>query len=85
MQPIFKRHPINNEEIHALVAYFEATAGETPAQPAVSRISFLLLGIFGAGAVIFGFDSIWKRRFHSVRRPLVDAPTPRTTRPTEVH
>lgn len=81
MQPIFKRHPITGDEIHALVAYFEASAGESPAQPTSSRIAFLLMGLLGAAGVVFGFDAIWKRRFHSVRQPLVDAaslPTPQT-------
>ena len=63
----------DSDEIHALVAYFDASAGETPAEPAASRIAFLLVGLLGAAAVVFGFDAIWKRRFHSVRQPLVDA------------
>jgi hypothetical protein len=34
---------------------------------------FLLLGLFGAAALLFAFDGVWKWRFHGVRRPLVDA------------
>ena len=71
MQPIFQNHPIDSDEIDALVAYFEASAGQSPAQPATSRIAFLLVGVIGSIAVVFGFDAIWKRRFHGVRRPLV--------------
>ncbi len=85
MQPIFKNHPINGDEIHALVAYFEASAGESPAQPTSSRIALLLMGLLGAAAVVFGFDAIWKRRFHSVRQPLVDATSLNKHRPTKVH
>lgn len=73
MQPIFKDRPMTGDEIHALVAYFEESAGETPTQPTSSRIAMLLVGLVGAAAAIFGFDAIWKRRFHSVRQPLVDA------------
>lgn len=73
MQPIFKNRAMNSDEIHSLVAYFEASAGDSPAQPASSRVAFLLMGLLGAAGVIFGFDAIWKRRFHSVRQPLVDA------------
>lgn len=84
MQPIFKDHAMTSDEIHALVAYFEASAGDGPAQPAQSRVAFLLMGLLGAAAVIFGFDAIWKRRFHSVRQPLVDATSLRANRPTKV-
>ncbi len=72
MQPIFKGHPISADEIHALVAYFEASAGDSPAQPTSSRIAMLLIGLLGAAAAVFGFDALWKRRFQGVRQPLVD-------------
>ena len=79
MQPIFKKHALTSEEIHALVAYFEVSAGNSPAQPASSRVAFLLIGLLGAAGVIFGFDAIWKRRFHSVRQPLVDSSAVKVT------
>lgn len=85
MQPIFKDRAMNGEEIHALVAYFEASAGSSPAQPDSSRVAFLLMGLLGAAALIFGFDAIWKRRFHSVRQPLVAATSLHRPRPTEAH
>jgi len=72
MQPIFKNHPLTADEVHALAAYFENAAGESPAEPSASRVALLLLGLAGAAAMVFTFDAIWKRRFHSVRRPLVD-------------
>lgn len=73
MLPIYKAHPLRAEEIHSLVAYFESTAAEPPADASVSRMAFLLFGLFGAAAFVFGFDVIWKRRFHAVRRPLVES------------
>ena len=85
MQPIFKKHPMSGDEIHALAAYFEASAGESPAQPASSRVAFLLTGLLGAAALVFGFDAIWKRRFHSVRQPLVDATSIPAPQATKVH
>ena len=75
MQPIFKNRPLEAEEIHALVAYFEDTAKYSEVDPTGDRIAFLLAGLGIAAAVIFLFDAIWKGRFHSVRRPLVDAVT----------
>ena len=72
MQPVFKNHPLEAEEIHALTAYFEVAAKEPEANASVNRISFLMLGLALAGALIFLFDAIWKGRFYGVRRPLVD-------------
>jgi mono/diheme cytochrome c family protein len=72
MLPIFKNHPMTADEINALAAYFEASAGERPAEPAASRVALLLMGLAGAAGLVFGFDAIWRRRFISVRRKLVD-------------
>lgn len=72
MQPIFKDHPMQSDEIHALVAYFESAAAEQPANASVSQVMFLLTGLAGAAIFVFLFDVIWKRRFHAVRRPLVE-------------
>lgn len=73
MQPVFKDHPLTGDEIHALVAYFEASAGESPAEPSASRVAFLLMGLILAAGLVFAFDAIWKRRFQAVRQPLVEA------------
>ncbi len=72
MQPIFKDHPLDVEEINALVAYFEEAAGHTEANASVTRIAFLLTGLVLAAGIIFLFDVLWKERFRSVRRPLVE-------------
>ena len=72
MLPIFKKHPLNKDEIHALVAYFDSSAKETPSQPGTSRTMFFLFGLVGAAVVIFLFDFLWKWRFHAVRKPLVE-------------
>lgn len=72
MQPIFKNRPLEAEEIHSLAAYFEDEAKYSEADSSVNRMAFLLLGLGLATAAIFLFDVIWKKRFHAVRRPLVD-------------
>ncbi len=74
MLPIFKNHPLKQDEIHALTAYFELAAGHSPAEPTGSRVAFLLIGLALAASIVFGFDAIWKNRFTSVRRTLVDSP-----------
>lgn len=73
MQPAFRNHPLKAEEIHSLVAYFEDSARHRPADSTGDRVTFLLLGLCGAAALLFAFDGMWKWRFRGVRRPLVDA------------
>ncbi|MGE3778778.1 MAG: cytochrome c family protein [Pirellulaceae bacterium] len=72
MQPIFRSHPLEAPEIHALTAYFEASAKQTESAASTSRVAFLLMGLGLAGGLVFVLDALWKDRFHSVRRPLVD-------------
>lgn len=77
MQPIFKNHPLAADEIQSLVAYFESTAAEQPADASRAQAAFLLSGLAGAIAGVFVLDALWKSRFHSVRRSLVEANTAR--------
>ncbi len=73
MQPVFKNHPLEAAEIHALTAYFEASASQPEADASVNRIAFLMLGLAVAAATVFLFDAIWRGRFYGVRRPLLEA------------
>ncbi len=87
MQPIFKKDmtstdgetfpydkSLTEEEIRALVAYFESTAGNSPSEPTVNRVALILLSLAFAAVLLSALDAIWKRRFHSVRRTMVDTP-----------
>lgn len=73
MQPIFRKHPLKAEEIHALVAYFEDASRHRPSDPMSGRVMFLLFGLAGAAGLMFACDAIWSWRFRGVRRPLVDS------------
>jgi len=81
MLPIFKNHPLQEEEIHALVALFEGKAShsgkEGTAQPdassGVNQVAFLLMGLLSATALVFMFDAVWKQRFRAVRRPMIES------------
>ncbi|MGE0376545.1 MAG: cytochrome c [Planctomycetaceae bacterium] len=73
MQPIFRNHPLDAREIHALTAYFETSAAHAEASHAQGRVAFFLLGLGLASGLIFLCDAIWRGRFDAVRRPLVDA------------
>lgn len=71
MQPVFKSHPLQPEEIHALVAYFESTAAAGGEADMSGPLSFLLMGAGLAIGGLFGMDAIWRRRFRGVRRAIV--------------
>ncbi|MEZ6063550.1 MAG: hypothetical protein R3C19_24640, partial [Planctomycetaceae bacterium] len=73
MQPIFRNHPLDASEIHALTACFEASADQAESSRSQGRVAFLLLGLGLAGGLIFLFDTLWRQRFHAIRRPLVEA------------
>jgi len=73
MQPVFRNHPLDTDEIHALTAYFEDSAAKSEVASSQGRVAFLLLGLGVAGGLIFLLDSIWRTRFRAVRRPLVDS------------
>jgi len=77
MQPIFKNHPLTAEEVQSLVAYFESTTAEPPADSSRGQVTFLLSGLAGAIVGVFFLDALWKGRFQSVRRSLVEANTGR--------
>ena len=70
MRPIFQAHPLEEDEIIALVAFLkqETESDEPPNQAAV--VNFLLFGVAGAVVLLALFDRIWNRRFTGVRRLL---------------
>jgi mono/diheme cytochrome c family protein len=85
MQPIFKNHPLSSDEINALAAYLELAASESPVEPSVNRVAFLLMGLLGATGLVFAFDAVWSRRFRGVRSALVDAINGRTPDKPQAH
>jgi mono/diheme cytochrome c family protein len=75
MQPVFKTHPLESEEILSLVAFFEQSAKEGREDDSPSALRFFLLGLGGAGSGLAVFDALWRRRFRGVRRVLVHSDT----------
>lgn len=72
MQPIYKQHPLTDNEILHLVAFLE-DAREGREEVTAARFNFFLLGLAGTGAGFVLFDFLWQRRFRAVRRNLVDS------------
>jgi len=71
MQAVFRDTPLDAEEILPVVAYLEDAARQGGEDTGVGRVTFLLLGLGGAAAVLIGMDGAWRRRFRAVRGPLV--------------
>lgn len=71
MQAVFKKQPMQPNEILPLVAYFEDAAKRGGQDDSVRLLNFSLLSLGGAAAGLVIFDAVWKGRFRAVRRPLV--------------
>lgn len=79
MQPVFRGHPLDAEEILPLVAYFEDAAKQAGDDDSVAPLAFFLMGLGGMVLMLGLFDVIWKNRFRGVRRPLVAGGEMRTS------
>lgn len=71
MSSLYRTHPLNEQEIHALAAYFEDRAADE-ISASVGSGPFLLLGVGGTVLLLFIFHLLWKERFRGVRRRLVE-------------
>ena len=75
MQPIFKSRPLQPDEIFSLLALFEDSAKQGGVDDSASALNFFLMGLGGAVFGLVSLDTIWKRRFRAVRRPIVHGET----------
>jgi cytochrome c2 len=71
MRPLFVNSSLTNDEIVAMVAYLEAAARKPPATGDTSTLSFFFLGLGGAVFGFIGVDTVWRKRFRGVRKPMV--------------
>lgn len=72
MTPIFKKTPLQGDDILPLLAYFEATAKNGGSDDTTARLNFLLVGMGGTVIGLVVLDGVWKKRFRGVRRQLVN-------------
>jgi mono/diheme cytochrome c family protein len=72
MQSVFKKQPLDPEEVLALTAYFQFTLQRNPEDASTARLNFVLIGLAGTLLVLGVFDVVWNKRFRAVRRPLVE-------------
>ncbi len=71
MMPIFKKTPLDPNEVLPLVALFESTAKQGGQDDSAARLDFVLIGLGGLVVGLVGLDAIWKKRLRGVRRELV--------------
>jgi cytochrome c551/c552 len=72
MLPTFKDHPLDEEEILGLIAYFRDAAAHLEEDSAPHALTFILLGLAGSIGVLVVFNRTWQGRFRGVRRRLVE-------------
>lgn len=72
MQSVFKKQPLDPEEVLALTAYFQYTLQRNPEDASTARLNFVLIGLAGTLLVLGLFDVVWNKRFRAVRRPLIE-------------
>lgn len=73
MQSVFGGAPMQPEEIIALTAFLDDAARTTQPADSVAQLNFFMLGLGGAVFGLVVADTVWKRRFRAVRRPLVES------------
>jgi cytochrome c2 len=71
MRPLFADTSLTNDEIVQLVAYLETTARQPQQTSDTATLSFFFLGLGGSVFGFIGADTIWRKRFRGVRKPMV--------------
>ena len=75
MQSVYKKHPLDEDEILSLVAFFADKAVAPPESGQAATLIFILLGLAGTAAALVLFDVAWRNRFRAVRSEMVpDSP-----------
>ena len=71
MQPVFKDHALESEEVVALVAYLKFVAEQEEGEAPASALQFVLLGFAGSAFLLLLFDFLWRKRYRATRRPML--------------
>lgn len=72
MAPLFRDHPLEQDETLALLAFFENAAKTGGEDDTVALLNFFFLALGGMILLLAVFDAIWKGRFRGVRARLVE-------------
>ncbi|MBC8346112.1 MAG: c-type cytochrome [Candidatus Marinimicrobia bacterium] len=72
MGPIYQKHPIDEEEVLPLVAFFKDKAVSNVSVAGVHDFNFIIFGFVGLAIVLVLFDLFWGNRLRSIRRNMVE-------------
>lgn len=71
MSPIYRKYPIDEEEILPLVGFFKSKAEGNASEMEVHDFNFMIFGFIGLILMLLIFDLLWGKRLRSVREKLV--------------
>lgn len=71
MQAVFRKHPLQSEEILPLLAVFEDASRRSQPADSSTQFNFFLAGFVGVSFSLALMGWIWRGRFRSVRRTLI--------------
>jgi mono/diheme cytochrome c family protein len=73
MQSVFRRHPLQSEEILPLLSLFEDAVRRSGPADTGAELNFFVLSFAGAGLCLLLMGWVWQGRLRSVRRTMVSA------------
>ncbi|MDP6839064.1 MAG: hypothetical protein QF724_09025 [Planctomycetota bacterium] len=72
MSPVFADHPLEGDEVLALVAFLKHAAASGEMEAESLTMDFLLASFAGAALVLILLDLAWRKRYRATRRPLLN-------------
>lgn len=71
MSPIYKKHPIDEDEVLPLVAFLKNKAEGKDIVSDAHDFNFMIFGFIGLALCLVLFDLAWGNRLRAVRKPMV--------------
>jgi len=72
MSPIYKKHPIDEDEVLPLVAFLKNKAEGNELVSDAHDFNFMIFGFIGLAIFLVLFDLAWGNRLRAVRKPMVE-------------
>ena len=71
MSPVYKKHPIDENEVLPLVAFLKKKSESGIKVSDVHNFNFMVFGFIGVAFLMVFFDLVWGHRMRAVRKPMV--------------
>ncbi len=72
MSPVYRKYPIDEEEILPLVGFLKSKSEKNRSEIEVHDFNIMLIGFFGLIFLLIIFDLLWGKRLRSIRKSLVE-------------